>query len=357
MTSNWIPVHCTRQTLPAVAIVWLWLGAIAVAQPPGNNDAPKAQITPATQAAVDRALVWLADRQQDDGSLGSGGYRGNVAVTALGGLAMMSGGSTPDRGPYGRQVSRCADYLLANTQESGFIIVHEGRSHGPMYGHGFATLMLAECYGMTERPELRAKLAKSVALIVGAQNDAGGWRYEPKRHDADLSVTVCQIMALRAARNAGIAVPGETIDRCVAYVLSCRNDDDGGFFYQLPEGESRFALTAAGVVALHSVGKPDDATIGRAIDRGLAFQMKKIPEPGVVRKVSHYYYGHYYAAIAAWQTGGTSWERWYPAVRDELLSRQREDGSWMDPICPEYATAMACIILQLPNNYLPIFQR
>ena len=32
------------------------------------------------------------------------------------------------------------------------------------------------------------------------------------------------------------------------------------------------------------------------------------------------------------------------------------DGSWPDPeVCPEFGTAMAGIILQMPNNYLPIF--
>jgi hypothetical protein len=58
-----------------------------------------------------------------------------------------------------------------------------------------------------------------------------------------------------------------------------------------------------------------------------------------------------------WHAGGEHWRRWYPAIRDELLLRQRDDGAWMDSICQEYGTAMATIILQMPNNYLPIFQR
>jgi hypothetical protein len=71
----------------------------------------------------------------------------------------------------------------------------------------------------------------------------------------------------------------------------------------------------------------------------------------------HYYYGHYYAVQAMWTAGGEFWKEWYPLVRDELLSRQRVDGSWEDQICYHYATAMACIILQIPNNYLPILQK
>ena len=95
-------------------------------------------------------------------------------------MAMMADGSTPGRGPYGRQVNRCVDYLLANTQPSGFISGPDS-SHGPMYGHGFATMFLAECYGMSPRPELREKLSKAVKIIVNSQNKEGGWRYQPVR--------------------------------------------------------------------------------------------------------------------------------------------------------------------------------
>jgi hypothetical protein len=59
-----------------------------------------------------------------------------------------------------------------------------------------------------------------------------------------------------------------------------------------------------------------------------------------------------------WHAGGKYWDEWYPAIRDELLDRQTDEGSWLSAtICNEYGTAMSLLILQLPNNYLPIFQR
>ena len=51
----------------------------------------------------------------------------------------------------------------------------------------------------TQRPGLRDALERAVALIVSSQNDQGGWRYEPRPADADISVTVMQLVALRAA--------------------------------------------------------------------------------------------------------------------------------------------------------------
>ena len=53
-----------------------------------------------------------------------------------------------------------------------------------MYGHGFATTFLAECYGMSPRADLREKLSKAVKLIVNTQNKEGGWRYFPERVDS-----------------------------------------------------------------------------------------------------------------------------------------------------------------------------
>lgn len=314
-------------------------------------------ISPETQKAIDRGLQFLARQQHEDGSFGSGGYSRNVAVCGLAGMAFMSQGSVAERGTYGPQVARCLQFILANAQDDGFIDVPGSSSHGPMYGHGFATLFLAETYGMSSKAhaEVRERLSKAVDLIVNTQNKEGGWRYLPMRHDSDISVTVCQIMALRAARNAGIFVPRETIDRCVDYVKRAQNPD-GGFMYMAQGGQSAFPRSAAGVVALYSAGIYD----GPEIDKGQAYLMTYLPnrDPIGLNRETHYFYGHYYAVQAMWHAGGKHWRQWYPAIRDELLARQRgDDGAWMDAICQEYGTAMACIILQMPNNYLPIFQR
>ena len=310
---------------------------------------------PARQAA-DKALRFLAQRQTEDGSFSPGPQIDgrNVGVCGLAGLAFMSSGSTPGRGPWGSQINQCVDYILANTQDNGFANFRSASSHGPMYGHGFATLFLAEVYGMSPRRDLRDKLARSVQLIVDTQNEQGGWRYQPQRRDADLSVTICQVMALRAAKNSGIYVPNETIDKCINYVKQSQNAD-GGFMYTLDAGgPSGFPRSAAGVVALYSAGIYD----GDEVDRGLAYLMRYLPTgPGRAGQETHFYYGHYYAVQAMWHAGGEHWEKWYPAIRDRMIARQSADGSWINSTCPEYGTAMAAIVLQLPNNCLPILQR
>lgn len=315
-------------------------------------------ITPACDQSIQRGLEFLSIHQADDGSWGSNvNFKGHVAVTALGGMAMLAAGHTPNRGKYGRQVEQAVQYLLDNTDPTGLISAPDHRQHNPMYGHGFAALFLAEVYGLTPRPEIKDKLKLAVNLIVKTQNKEGGWRYFPVRREADVSVTVCQIMALRSARNAGIYVPKNTVDNCINYVKKCQNRD-GGFSYQLSNGEpatpSLWPRSAAGLVALYSAGIYE----GPEIEAGLAYLRQHTPRGEVFRNEIFYFYGHYYAVQAMWHAGGQYWRQWYPAVRDELMSRQQGDGSWPDmAVCPEYGTAMACIALQLPNCYLPIFQR
>jgi len=315
-------------------------------------------ITPTTQKAIDRGLAWLSKRQvtsgRNVGAFGHGGYEGGVAVCGLSGLAFMCGGSPPGQGPYGKYVDRCVDYLVSCVGETGYISV-PGVGMDNMYGHGFAMLFLSEAYGMSTRPDadqvLGEKLRKAVDLTIKCQNDAGGWRYQPMKSDADLSITICQIMGLRAARDAGIHVPDEVRNKCIDYVKKSQNAD-GGFRYTLGQGGgSSFPLTGAGIVSLYSAGIYD----GEPIDKGLKYLMNYLPGKGS-SNTSYFFYGHYYAVQAMWHAGGSYWAKWYPAIRETLLARQAGDGSWADSeVCPEFGTAMACIILQMPNNFLPIF--
>jgi len=311
-------------------------------------------MTPETDLAIKNGLAWLARNQNSDGSYGNGAYRGNIAVTSLAGLAFMASGSSPGRGPHGSQIDKALAYVMQNTSPSGFIAVLATSTHGPMYSHGFGTLFLAEAYGMTHRPEIREKLQKAVRLIIDSQNIEGGWRYQPIRRDADLSVTICQINALRAARNAGLFVPKETVDACIRYVKRSQNPD-GGFRYMLQGGAiSEFPRSAAGVVALQSAGEYDS----KEVRDGIAYLRQYGHGMRLGRRNNHYFYGQYYAAQAMWIEGGEPWAQWYPAIRNDLLLRQTASGFWHDGgVCDEYGTAMALIILQIPNDYLPIFQR
>jgi uncharacterized protein YfaS (alpha-2-macroglobulin family) len=229
-----------------------------------------------------------------------------------------------------------------------------------MYEHGLSTLACAEMYGMDPDPKLETRLRKAVDLIVKVQSPSGGWRYAPMPGDQDLSVTVMQIVALRAANNAEIEVPAGTIDKAVAYVKTCAAPT-GGFGYQGPGAGAQ--TTAAGIISLQLLGRYDDSSIAPALD-----VLNKFPVQWQSPQVNYFYYFHYYAIQAQYQAGGASWNEWHPRVRELFLEKQAADGSWELPpgdseteanVGPNriYSTAMASLILEIYMHFLPAYQR
>ena len=319
----------------------------AAPEPPADAGVRGDEFTPQSRAAVERGLAWLATRQAADGSFGTG-RTGGTAITALSAIALMSAGHLPGRGRYGDVVQRAVDNVVAQAQPSGLLCPPD--ASGVMYHHGFAALLLGEVYGMTGDERIKEPLRRAIRLIEQSQNPEGGWRYQPVPVDADVSVTICQVMALRAARDAGIKVEKQVIDDAVEYVRKCQNPD-GGFNYQRRgRGSSAFARSAAGVATLYYAGVAE----ADEVDRGLEYILRSLPgdESG---RTQHYFYGHYYAAQATFMAGGETWATWFPAIRDELVGRQEPTGAWNGEQSGEYATAMALIILQMPNRYLPVF--
>ena len=335
-------------TVCSVIMSLLLLGVTPERPLPAEACTPS-ELTRSAHEAVDAGLAWLAAHQAADGSFGGRSHYGpHVAITALAGLAMLSDGQMPDRGQYAHVIDGCVQFVLDNCDEDGLISAEA--SHGPMYGHGFATLFLAEVYGTIGDERVGPALRRAVRLIVETQNEEGGWRYHPTPNDADLSVTVCQVMALRAARNVGVYVPKTTIARSIQYIKDSQNSE-GGFRYMLNSGGSAFARSAAAVAALQYAG----IYRGSEIRRGIDYVHKFVP--GRSDSVGHFFYGHYYAVQAMFLAGGEDWQRWWPAVRDDLTGRQLDDGSWDGQAGDEYGTSMALIVLQLPKRLLPIFQK
>ncbi|MHC4503197.1 MAG: prenyltransferase/squalene oxidase repeat-containing protein [Planctomycetota bacterium] len=317
-----------------------------------------AEISPRSRTAIERGLAHLAATQLEDGSW-PGGQGRSTGIVASCSLAFMACGHSPGRGKYGKAVARSIRWLVTHAQLDG-LLYGPGMAGGPMYHHGLATLALAEAWGMTQDRKIREALKRAVALIVRCQNHKGGWRYHPRVADDDMSVTVMQLMALRAAKDAGIFVPKDVIDSGIGYVKSCHNSKesgkDGGFGYR-PGGGSGFARAGAGVLSLQVAGDYR----AKEVKQGVGYLMTHKPVGG--KKVgSWYFYGHYYAAQGIYQSqsigewGSRAWRSWYPAITKELVGTQQKDGSWRGSY-GQYSTAMALLVLAIPYRYLPIYER
>jgi hypothetical protein len=315
------------------------------------------EIIERVRVATDRALAYIADQQQPDGT-----WDGNNAPNALALLALMGRGHVPGRGPYSDVIEKGKRAILRTQDERGVFVPSRTASSGPMYQHALATLAMAEMYGMDPDPELEDKLRKAINLIVQCQFENGGWRYNAEPGDHDLSATVMQIVALRAANNAEIPVPTTTIEKAVGYVQSCVVEA-GGYAYQPTQIVSP-QMAAAGTVSLQLLGYFDDPTIPKALD-----YLTKVPvEWATGHGVRYYFYFHYYAIQANYQAGGEYWANWHPRVREMFLAQQNPDGSWDNPAGGSenagtvgdnkvYWTAMSSLILEIYMHFLPAYQR
>jgi len=312
-----------------------------------------------TEKVIKASLKYMASQQKPNGSWTARDGDHPVAMTGYTIMAFLAAGHLPGEGEYGKNVTNGVNYLLSCARPDGYITsenVHSGRKNSNMYSHGIATIALAEVYGQTHDPKIKEKLQASIKLIVASQNGEGGWRYSPQPKDADISVTVLQVVSLRAAKNAGLDVPQETIDRAVKYVKSCYDERSGGFTYQPRNKGPGFARTAAAIYSLQVCGLYEDPMV----DKGSAYLLKES------RDREWFTYGHFYAAPAQYMRGGKIWSDWYTKVRDDLMKRAKREGdlAYWDPVEGDgkgvgavFATAVYTNILSMPYHYVPLYQR
>jgi hypothetical protein len=326
---------------------------------------PEALARPANaraDAALKRALDYLKATQKPDGAWEARGFGKATSITSLAVLAFLASGHLPgEPGAYREAIDKGIAYVVGSQRANGLLV--SNTSHGPLYCHGISTLMLAEVVGMTPDPALaeraRAALARAVELILKAQavpkgpDHAGGWRYQPNSPDSDLSVTGWQLIALRAAKDAGCAVPSAAIDQAVAYVRQCAVKN-GGFSYQPGQGPNN-PRTGTGILALEICGE-------HHTPEALAGAKYLLDHPP--RWSSEYFfYEVYYAPQALFQVGDEFFRPYHTKLVEVLLQHQEPDGSWLSGDGNDrsagriYCTAMAALALAVEYRYLPIYQR
>jgi hypothetical protein len=341
----------------------LWFCLTSPAVNAADRNAPAARkdtvvVDEKTEAVIKGALRWLGSKQLPSGAWGAAGdeQRYSIAITGFALMAFQAGGHLPGEGEHGRNVTLGMQYLLDQVSPEGLI---GSRNSGQyMYSHGIAAIALGELYGQTRSPVMRPKLDKMIRIIIGSQNAEGGWRYRPVPADADVSVTVLQVVALRAAKNGGIEVPQRTIDAAVKYVKSCQHAASGGFAYQ-PGRDPGFARTAAAIYSLQVCGLYDDPMVRDG---------SKYLIDNNAKNDQWFTYGNFYAAPAQYMIGGEIWEKWYAQLREVLLRNvtgiagglyywEPKLDAGMGGVGPTYSTAVYAMILAMPYHYIPLYQR
>ncbi|WP_145373370.1 prenyltransferase/squalene oxidase repeat-containing protein [Maioricimonas rarisocia] len=361
MSSRW-----DRRTPGVGRVVWkvvcpLLVGSVLIHSSHSFAVAQVSEDDQAVDAAIAKAIAFLASEQQPSGAWRTDSFGESTAATSLAVMSFLAAGYMPGEPPYGEQIERGIRWVLKH-QEANGMLVHR-RSHGPMYSHGISALMLAEVIGMVDRSDavaVRSGLERSIRLILESQavakdvRHAGGWRYQVDSRDSDLSVTGWQLLALRAAKDVGCDVPAEAIDKAVEYVKRCSVRDDRGFGYQPGSGQTP-TLTGTGITCLEVCGVHNSPeAVGGA---------EWLLDHPLTLRTNYFYYGAYYSGVGMFKIGGKYARASRDNLVDLLLPTQEPDGSWQARQGSErgagriYATSMAVLALAVEYRYLPIYQR
>ena len=365
---------------PILSVTVFLIVSIPAAQAQ-NADALKRNYQKRLDASVERGLAYLATKQIDQqaaqklgrpelfGSFIENSTPGNTGITSLAVMAFLAKGHLPGRGRYGSVINRGIDYLLSQQLENGLLVSgnQSGRTTGMMYEHSIATLLLTEVSGMVDvgrQKKIDSILPRALLVLLQAQKvpkseeQTGGWRYTPGTTDSDLSLTGWSIMALRAAKLNGAAIPDEHVELAVSYILSCHKDD-GGFSYT-PFQSSSSSMTGLGVLCLELCGEHGSEELTAAGDYILNRPPRMNGPNG--RSTRFRYYSFYYCGQAMFQLGGKHWAQFAPIMYDALLQDQQADGSWAYPdgafqYNTSYPTSLAILTLTVSARQLPIYQR
>jgi len=339
----------------AIAAGALGLATRAEAQPPGTRFG---EVVPRdVRELYDRGLQYLAAKQTEKGDWPGGGYEDGAGPVGLGLLVFLASGEDPNFGLYSNHVRRSLRYLITAQDGSTGIM---GQS---MYHHGFAMLALAEAYGAVDERNLwpdgkgsrsvgqALELAVRAAVTSQKKNSLGGWRYSPDANDADTSVSGAVLVGLLSARNAGIEVPDQAIDKAIA------------FYKQMtaPSGQVAYAGGMGGFD--ESIARISIATLVYAVSRrkdlpeykaSLNYLKQRLEQQSQQQWLE---YARYYQAQALFQGDLDAWEKWNKLLVRQLKQAQKPDGSFQGQFGPSLTTSFALLALALNYRFLPIYER
>jgi hypothetical protein len=305
----------------------------------------------------EKGMQYLAKTQTENGNW-TGGDNG-PGVTGLGLMVFLASGEDPNFGVYSNNVRRAVRSIISNQNEN------TGYFGNSMYHHGFAMLALAEAYGAVDDRHLwprgskhrsigaALELGVRAALTSQKKNPQGAWRYSPEATDADTSVSGAILVALLAARNAGIEVPDAAIDRAISYYRSM-TATSGQVAYSGGLGGFDESLARISIATLvYSVARRKDLPQFKA---ALGYLVNKLEYTGR-SGFGWVDYQRYYQAQALFQGDVEAWKKWNTLLVRQLKEAQKADGSIPGPHGAAVGTSMSLLALALNYRFLPIYER
>lgn len=345
--------------LTSVAVTGMLLPRLACGQEAQKREIKTSADQKRLTASVAKGIEFLKTKQDADGSL----FRqAGIGITALGMSALLQNGLTPQD----PAVAKGLKVLEDSIQPDGGIYAPKSRFMNYETCLGVMTLSLANKGGKYDKALKAADnfiKGNQFDGDIGLEKDAaafGGGGYGPAKKESrpDLSNTAFMVEALRAS---GTAANDQAIQNALIFVSRCQNlesphnttkfaalENDGGFYYTgaiddpkdadtTPNGGLRSygTMTYAGLKSLIYAGvKSDDPRVKAAVTWiGKNYDLKN--NPGMGDNGLFYYYQTFAKALDVMgedtvkDAKGVEHD-WRKELVEELASRQREDGGWVN---------------------------
>jgi hypothetical protein len=336
----------------------------------GERGLPKADVVPEKyHETIQKGLDYLARQQHKDGHWEGDDGKHPVAMTGLVGLSMLMEANVRNNREDGRkrkysaEMCKASDWLLnldAHKRDGLIFSGHASETNRYIEGHGLATLFLAGVLqGESDIERLKKQtevVTNAVKYIMKARSSQGGWYHTSKveGHDFDdVGPTVIQFQALLVAERTGVPISSNVLSDAREY-LKARVDKH----LATKNGNARQQRLIAAALVCRNNSTRSGGADHWWLDRFKQCQTE-IPMGRDVKfgrdELMHYYY-----AQVAYRHTVASWNSYRDAIFDHLHATQGKDGSWPPGnglgVGSVYATAIWCIILQLPGDRHPALQ-
>jgi hypothetical protein len=323
----------------------------------------------AAREAVRRGLAYLLAYQRPDGHFPQGpttdedaGEFNTVGVTGFGVLALLEAEAT-DPHPNQREALERALGFLAGVHDEETGLFGPADGHRYMASHAVATLAWLRANAGTPGATWRPQAEQAVRVILRARNPYAGWRFaHVPQGDNDSVSTGLMLVALAAARDAGIQVPARDTDEALAY-LDELTDERGRTGYDYvgsnparlagrTEFPAEYSEMCTGIAIVARLNWGQDPRRSDALRRGAHVVSEQAPIWDRGRGTIDYYHW-LFGSDALSRMGGYEFEHWRDNLLRALLPHQREDGAWpaVDAWSGDGTTVHATVVNVLALQY------
>jgi hypothetical protein len=365
------------RTLPLLLLAGALPARTADDPKPGASAAPAVSrdVPDAAREATARAVAWILNAQNLDGSWGLDARTGaDISCTVVAALAVMANGTTERGGIDPRRVTavrRGLDYVMRQARgmkgdiARGEVTLVQNKL-GQRVHTFFATVFLTQVYGMrgswisrAEAEEVRDAISQLTDHTVKSQGPDGSWH---KDTFGSLKATCMAWLALRSAASAGFDVENASVLKTLQFIKSQYNPQSKLFDRFTGQGNYQtIYATASCLRVLYAMGEGNSP---EAVGATEAFM--KYVRTGQMGAAFLTVEGEDYMSAAVFThallavEADKRWSAWFPWITGELLKRQNKDGSWTSTACitgRTFATAFSLLTLQAPYRLLPILEQ